>query len=535
MKATSLILLLVAATLPARAQEPQVRQALQARQVLLDRAAQVQAVQAVPAQVLFEQAIQAPALQLGPARAVIRSTGLASSQPGNPTVQVDTRNVDSLSLTSGEILRGTFIGLEPGVGLKWKHEAIKETLSIAPAGVRSMRLEKPRPYKTPAHNSKLYLCNGDQLAGNLVRLDGTALRLETAYAGTLTIPREQVRTVMTLFRPVELFFEGPTSLEGWTQGGRGNGVAQQVLFNNGLADAAVAWAVQADGGPQQRDANQPSPSWQFKDGAFIATNPGGIGRQLKMPAPGANIEFDLDCSGYPQFTVQFFADALDRPYGANACVLQFSQRAIYAQRQTRPGSSRMVANGQWSPSAGQNHVHVSIRTHREQKLVALFLNDTLITKFTDSTEVGADANGLVFWQQGSVPIRISSIRVTEWDGTIEDAGAPVTADKEDGVVLLNKDKLAGKLLGVKEGKVQIKTAFADLNIPLERVSRFSLVSAKTAPVATANATRLYFKDFGRVTLNLERWNDQTVEGTSSVFGQSKINTAALKLVEFVVQ
>jgi hypothetical protein len=444
---------------------------------------------------------------------------------------------DVLLFANGDTLRGTFLGLEPEQGVRWRHDTIKETLTVQPSGIRSIRLEKARPSQPGTHNCRVFLNNGDRLVGTMAGLDGSSLTLQTWYAGTLNLPRNGLRTVATIFKPAEIVYEGPTGLEGWTLTGNGGG---QVFFQNGGGfvggfGGVVKIEMAGGDGAAPRPETQPT-AWQYQDGAFQASAYGIVGRKFKLPTV-SNIEFDLQCQGYPQLGVQFYSDALDKQYGCNAYFIQFSGRSAQLIRKTPSSGDRAFGSGQ-TPFTGASptKTHVALRTDRAQKTVALFLDDVLIGKWTDSAELGGEGTGVMFIQQGNVQTRISNLLITDWDGHLDESDASAVRSKEDSMTLKNQDKLTGQLLGIKEGKVEFKTAFTTVSVPLERVSSVGLAQADgPTPAPAPAAARLTFKEFGKLTIKLASWNDQSVEGTSPVFGPAKLNPAAFKLIEFNLQ
>src|SRR6202008_3358985 len=112
---------------------------------------------------------------------------------------------------------------------------------------------------------RLYLLNDDELEGRLTSCDAEKVLLDTWYGGLLTIPRKVVRAIIPVSSNKAVVYEGPTGLEGWIAGKMANAIA-----NPG--------------------------NWRYKNGAFYATRPASLARDLKLPDV-ANIEFDLAWKG----------------------------------------------------------------------------------------------------------------------------------------------------------------------------------------------------------------------------------------------
>lgn len=461
-----------------------------------------------------------PAIAPAVRPAVTAATATAAAKPASSTP------ADTLEFVNGDVLRGTFLAIDPEQGVRWRHDAIREPISVIPGKIRNVRLLLQRPAAAAkSGNCKVTLGNGDSLAGTLISLDDQALMLETWYAGTLTLPRPALRMLMVTLARGEVLYQGPTGMDGWTVTS-GN---RAVILNE-----AVAADVVVAGGLVERVARGgegEAASWSYKDEAFHATTSGCLGNDLKLP-PSSSIEFDLECASYPQLAVHFYTDAIDKSYGNSAYILQFSSRTIYLRRSTRPGTTRSLGTVE-SPIGlgGKPKGRVAIRTDTQKQSVAVFVDEVLIKKWTD-IGAGALGTGLMFYQQGSNPTKISNIRVTRWDGRLDDPASAVGEAKEDLLVLSNQDKISGHLASIKDGTLDFKTSFSQLQIPLERVSFLQFAGGKPDGAAPAGAARLSFRDFGRLTLKIERWNEQSVEGESPVFGKAKLNPAAFNGIAF---
>jgi hypothetical protein len=134
-------------------------------------------------------------------------------------------------------------------------------------------------------------------------------------------------------------------------------------------------------------------------------------------------------------------------------------------------------------------------------------------------------------------VRLSNLRVSKWQGNlgeVPDGNEPAPSN-EDQLVLFNRDKISGQLLGIKEGQVAFKTAFSAMDIPLPRVRRIVLASAPPpAAITNARPVRLSFASRGTLTLELDHWDDQHVTGRSPYLGELKLVSAAFKTIEFDV-
>lgn len=428
---------------------------------------------------------------------------------------------DTLEFLNGDLLRGGFLSYDTTAGLRWQHSSIKHVLTIDPVGVYKVRLQNPAATKAERPNCMVRLGNGDEIFGNLVSLDEKAMKIDTWYAGVIEVPRESLQTVAVGLSRFKVLYEGPNGTEGWTLKGTGNVNLGGQVFVGGFNGRVVL------PGANPAAAN----GWQYKDGAFYGVGNGSLGREVNLPE-SSNIEFDLAWRGYPQISVFFYTDRLEG-YGGNAYVMQFSYRNIYLRRNSQTGRTSNLGTVEMPNLVSRSKAHFSIRTDRENKTVALFMDEMLVKQWTDNANFTEGGTGLLFYLQGQQPVKLSNLRITEWDGRLDSTEGPAANPKEDLAKLVNKDKVSGTVKTIKDGKLVFGTTFAPLEIPLERVVEidFAADGIKNKAVG-GNDVRLYFADRGQLTMQVERWNDLQVVGVSPNFGKAKFIPNAFSSIQF---
>jgi hypothetical protein len=425
-------------------------------------------------------------------------TGIIVPPPGSGEVG----RSDILEFLNGDILHGTFLSIDGNRGARWQHPAIKQPLEIGLSSIGRIKLERPKTTNSgPVQNCTVRLLNKDEIAGNLVLLDGEKLQLETWYGGTLAIPRKSIERIAPGQGKSSSIYEGPTGLDGWN-----------MPKNNPMGRRP------AGTGP-----------WRYSNGAFFSTGAGPIGRQIPMP-PMVNIEFNLAWRGYLQLAVSMFSDNLET-YGGNAYLLQMNQGSVYLQRISRTGDSSGFGTREVPNFGRKNEAHISLRVNKPQKTISLLVDGALINQWNDRGEFPPGTN-LVFHQQGQGLTRISNLRVTAWDGKFETETAGTTG-KEDLVRMLNNDKLSGTLKGIQNGTMQFQTGFATLEVPVERIGEIELAGGPSEPPpALSTDARVVFADRGSLTFRIDRWDDQQIIGTSPNFGKLRLNPLAFSSVQF---
>ena len=123
--------------------------------------------------------------------------------------------------------------------------------------------------------------------------------------------------------------------------------------------------------------------------------------------------------------------------------------------------------------------------------------------------------------------------MTKWDGKFEDSSSPASQGDQDSIQLANEDKVSGRLESIQDGKVKLSSAYAELNIPLERVSQVDLAAAKSDQAKPdPSDVRAYFPEGGSITMQLTQWDAKGCVGTSPNFGKATFSPDAFAKIMF---
>lgn len=405
---------------------------------------------------------------------------------------------DVLRFLNGDTLHGKFAGYEKAAGLRWQSLEAKDPIAFNPGNIQEIKLDslKPPANATPPTQA-VTLTNNDEIPGNLVSMDDKTLVLDTWYAGKLTIPRPMIKSIVPLKVSTSVLYQGPTGLDGWTVGPRGN---------------------------RER-------SWTYRDGSLVAMNYGLVGRDVKLP-PLAAVDFDFICRGNSQMGVSLYAEKSDNM--SNSYGLQIGNGYVYFQRYSNEGSNSF---GEQIPMRGdmmrRDRTHVSIRANKETKTFWLFLNGNLVKTWTDpAAEFAGKGTALVFTSQQGTYVKISNIVVASWDGQVESVKV-ADKPKEDSIKMANQDKVSGKLKSIENGKALFASSYADLTIPLDRVEIITMSTEGTdlAKRGTSDV-RAYFAGRGSITMTLESWDGKEAVSTSPNFGKATFAPAAFQRLKF---
>lgn len=424
---------------------------------------------------------------------------------------------DTVWLKNAERFKGELVAVDPGAGqLVWKHPDIRENLPLPLPQVLRVRFgSRPQPPAAGTNPCVVRLANQDELEGDLAGFDGEHLVLNTWYAGPLRLPRHGLDTVQPIVIDPKIVFQGPTNLAGWTLG------------------HAVVPGVQSN-------------AWTYRDGALVALAAGSIARDVKLP-PVASIDFDLAWSVYLNLAIALYADSLQpiqltakdepgTPHFGGFYSLQINANTanLLPVKKGVPLNPLGLGIAFLPGMEGKTSMHVTVRVNKAARTVYLYLDGVLVRQWQDPVETLEQGTCLRFVNQGLVgelsnPVRISNLVVSEWDGRLDLQTNLVSNVTNDVVRLLNRDVIAGTLLGIREGAAHFSTAFGPVTVPLSRVEQFHFARAGRALLArTPHAIKAQFARRGRLTFTLEGWEEGRVVVNHPVFGRATFTLAAFR-------
>jgi hypothetical protein len=422
-----------------------------------------------------------------------------------------------LQFLDGALMRGSLLGIDPQRGVRWQHPAAAAPIEFNSRNLHQLRIERTPTLPTlPAPGCRVVFLNGDVVLGQLVALDAEQVVLQTWFAGRLTAPRASLKSVTFLSGPHGMFYDGPTGLDGWT-------VSAQNQF----------FIIQGGpGGAKQVPVQQPP--WRYQEGAFVAESVGFIGRDLKLPDT-ARLEFDLAWQGPLAVMLNLYTDAIDR-FDYSRGAYQLNLGSGYANLMRIQGNAGMMHLGmaQLPATSLKNRVRLEIRASREQGSLTLLADGVQVQHWRDPAGFAGQGTGISFYSQrpGS-GLRVSAIRVSAWDGRAESPDEVVTNLTSHLVKLANKDRLDGTVQSVSDGVLAVKTAAADLNIPLARVMELVLAGDDALrPARAAGSVQVHLPTGERLTLASPKWDQAVATGVSPSLGAITFNTAWVRLLEF---
>jgi hypothetical protein len=433
----------------------------------------------------------------------------AHPSSAEPAVSSNAREPQRLFFQNGDWIQGQLQLLQPEAGLIWQHPDAPDPIQFATANISEIALHSFGTAVPPA-NCLIHFVNDDEIEGNLVSVTADSLVLETWYGGLLTIPREKIHTITPLQTDLKILYQGPTGTDDW---------------NSWKVISAVA-----DSG-----------EWNYRNGAFLARKAASIARDVQLP-DNAIVEFELAWKGFLNLALALYTDSLkpislgnkedEPPFGGfySFQITGFSA-SILAVNQHEP--LRNLGQHALPNLSHKSKAHIQIRTSKPQKSIYLLIDGELVKQWTDHVFAG-EGTGIRLVHQGQGDVKFSHLRIQEWDGRFaqnQAAAAPVSSDQAK---LVNGDQVLGELQSIQDGKATFSSQGAQLDISLNRILHIRLGGRQIIPAEIQNGSfHASFNRRGKMTFQLQEWNEDHVAGKSPMFGEFKFDPAAFARIQFL--
>ena len=277
-----------------------------------------------------------------------------------------------------------------------------------------------------------------------------------------------------------------------------------------------------------------SRGWQYRDASFVTSEPGIIGRDFKLPA-SSSLEFDLAWTSPFTLGLTLYTETMDRfDYSVSSYMFYVSPGQISLQRMQSGVGVTSLGRVEIPGMFRKNKVRLEFRSNKEDATLAVLADGQLLQRWKDSSGFVAKGGGVVFSSQMEGPvIRLSNIRVSEWDGRLESDRSTNAPSQSDFALLINRDKVIGDVQSVRSGRLRVKTSQTSLDIPMQRVSQLVLGRTNAPPSPSSPwEVRAHVAGGGTVAFQLDKWGQDQVAGTSSTFGHLALNPQSIRQLEF---
>lgn len=417
----------------------------------------------------------------------------------------------AMRFQNGDVLHGELKKIAPGEIITWSRPDIEGAIDFKATNVTDIVFPARMKAPQPTNHCIVRLTNDDEFEGSLIYADAENLQIETYFAGAVTVPRKMVRLLLPIPPEQPPVFEGPSSDEGWTHG--------------------KVTAVNTDAG-----------TWEYRNGAFYATKAASIARDVKLPDV-ANLEFDLSWSGLFDLAVALYTDYL-HPIALLTKDNEPNFSGFYSlQLNTFSANLLPVKKGEPLRYLGQaailsfnqkNRAKISIRVNKPRKSITLLVDGLVVKQWIETEDFAGGGTGIRFVHQGRGSLRLSNIRITEWNGLFEDKSPLRQSSTDDLAVLRNGDKVGGSLKDARDGKFTFATSGSELVIPHIRVKQIEFATARLAKAAppSTNAVRAFLNRNSWVTFRLNGFDGMAFSGSSENFGNLNFKPDSFERLQF---
>ena len=404
-----------------------------------------------------------------------------------------------LHLIDGSSLHGTLDGISHTNGLVWQHPAARQPLQFTLTNIQQVRFEKAEP---PARDftptCRFQFKNGDELMGNIRETSGGKVRFQSWFGDEIQASLPALEAILFSARGYNLIYEGPTGTNGW------------------------------------RIGRNPR-SWEYRDGAFIANGADLLGRDFGLTG-SSTLEFDLSWNSHFSMSITLYASVIDRfDYSSSAYLVYLSTGSVSVQRVQAGAGAATLGQAQIPEMGHRNKMHFEIRCNKEEATISLYADGKFIQRWKDPGATGfvAKGGGIVFFSQVDArALRLSNIRVAEWDGRFEPDSLTNIPPDMDAVFLANRDKVFGKVLALEPGKATVEAKQTKLEIPLERVTQIRFAKNDSETNTVPGEVRASFPGGESVVFQLEEWSTNQVTGTSRTFGPLTFDPKNIRQIQF---
>ncbi len=474
---------------------------------------------------------------------------------------------DLLRFTNGDQLHGKFDGIKNESLVVWRRDDISAPVELKPSQLRHIVLRGGKPQKALSSFSHLALVNGDSIPGKITRIDDAAITVETAYAGPIRIPREQVAILAPSPLGGRLRYHGPFNEEEWTMA--------HASFPEGMPPAPPDTGAEDKVGKPNKD--QPG-RWVFSGSAWYWVNrQSGTALLQKNIMPDRSIlRFDLAWKNRLSIAIGFHADFARpkpqddgdreqenlprRPQGfapgdssvlpmlfGNSYVIQIfsTHLMLFRTSVTEAGAplvERVQINGNAVRLGDTGKARLEIRSNRLTGEITIFVNDEFVVNWSEAAgglrepaDFAGKGSGFGFIvQTEDSPVKISDVMVAEWNG-MPDSARSLQVDDQDIVLLSNgTDRFSGKVGEMRDGKISLDGKYGRFQFMLEDIAEIRFArngQAKESAPSAGNVT-LRLSPLGQVSGRLLSGDSSAVRISNPVYGELDFNLESAVMLDF---
>ncbi len=419
-----------------------------------------------------------------------------------------TISADTAIFRNGDRLLGNLQAIENRTNVVWKHPEAKALLNLDLQAITELQLPNQLSHiVTNGIPARFELRGGESFDANLISLNAEKVTVNSAFSGSFEFPKSALLSIIPSPQRRNILFEGPVSTNGWTMG---------KVQNAGVGDAG---------------------EWMYQGGAFYATQSASVARNVNLP-PRASIHFDLQWKGYFHLAIALATDYLQPVNLANKDIepdfggfysLQLNNFSANLLPVKKADPLRFLGQVAMPAFGQRTSAHVDIRVDRDKKLVALLIDGLMVKQWIDPEGFAGTGGGIRFVHQGQGVVKLSGLKITEWDGQFEELITSSPNLKQDTAKLRNGDRMVGLVEEVKDGKLAVTTKGTRIEVPLARVFQIELSRTNLARLPlNQGELRAYFGQGGHLRLLVEKMDATGITGRNSTLGVLQFHPHAFK-------
>jgi hypothetical protein len=491
---------------------------------------------------------------------------------------------DLLRFMNGDALHGQFEGLQEESIIEWSGSSLKTSVLLQTGKLRRVAFNGGRGTRSLTTSAYVHLPNGDRIPGEIVALDERSITIDSAVAGTLTVPRSNVSAIAPNPHGGAVHYIGPFSPDDWKviDPSEEKEKGEEEDANEELNAQAPN---QEDEAPEDGDEEDEKP-WIYASGAWYSNSQLPIKVDAHIPDK-ARIAFRLAWRNRLNAVIAFHAttelpepeepdeadedaegedgdDSEDpepekkapkkpvRPmiqgrsssgypliYGHSYVLTIYSNyTTLYRcgfDKDGNPKQTRLSSSSSNIRLEDAGEAEFELRCDRENNSITLFVDGKYVGQWEDlDGYVGSGSHMAFACQNNTSRIRVSNLAVTTWNGMIDSARSMDSAERD--VILLTNgtDRFSGDLTTLEDGKFHLQGTYADMQIPIEQVQeiRFARKRLAELPAPSGKAVRLLFHPVGRLTVEPVEATRTTLEAQSPTLGDVKLDLRFASIIEF---
>ncbi len=352
------------------------------------------------------------------------------------------------------------------------------------------RFERPpATASAPAEPWSFTLLGGDRVKGDWLAMDATTARIHHPTLGEIVFPRQEL-VVITSVRDSYVIYQGPEAGEEWS-------------VPQGL-----------------RRLNEPVLNIKANE---------ILGRSFKDLPNRLRLDFKISSFGpHSSLAVNLGANDGPRRMGemAMGINLQIHGHGYITLIRRTPRSLIQMGNIRLSLSE-ISECRASLLVDTEKNRVVVMINEAVVGDWANVEIAEQLGSWLLFTSNSGIQIR--NLRLSRWNGKLPSEETQTIARHGEMVFLQNEDVVTGELKSIGPETATLSTSFGELEVPLDRIMRIEMHTAKT-PATAKSVAKVVLFDHTELSLQVERIKDEVLVGRHPSAGSLRIPMSLIRLI-----